>query len=264
LTQENILYDTIGKGYNNTRTADPLITEMVYQLLRPMRNGVYLDIGCGTGNYTMRLAKKGLAFFGIDPSEEMLKQARMKSDTVQWMEGIAEKIPMDENYFDGAIAMFTFHHWTNKQQGLKEVCRVLKEDASIVFLSFTAEQMKHYWLNHYFPEMIERAGSIVPTESEMNAMLRQAGFYKVISKKYFVHKELKDQFLYANKYRPELYLDENIRRGISAFSAFTSNQELDMGLKKLKKDIVTGKINSIIASYENEVGDYLFYKATKK
>lgn len=46
------IYDTIGKTYDSTRQADPEITQKLLELLCPIVGGKYLDIGCGSGNYT--------------------------------------------------------------------------------------------------------------------------------------------------------------------------------------------------------------------
>ncbi len=51
-------YDAIGTNYNQTRKADPYLTEQLLKHLNPTKEGVYLDIGCGTGNYTNALREK--------------------------------------------------------------------------------------------------------------------------------------------------------------------------------------------------------------
>ena len=68
-------YAKIGGHYNRTRKADKFLIERIYHHLAPMDGGRYLDIGCGTGNYTIALSEKGLNFIGVDPSREMLRQA---------------------------------------------------------------------------------------------------------------------------------------------------------------------------------------------
>ena len=89
------------------------MTEKLIQLLLPKPNGLYLDIGCGTGNYTIALANKGYKFYGIEPSEKMLNIAMSRNDKINWLLGLAEHIPADDMLFDGAIATLTIHHWTN-------------------------------------------------------------------------------------------------------------------------------------------------------
>lgn len=258
-----VLYNTIGKGYNTTRRADPYIAGRLYELLSPVPGGSYLDIGCGTGNYTAALMQKGLNMQGADPSATMLQEARKKIPGAELVCANAENLPFDKDSFDGSIASFTFHHWSDKLKGLSEMYRVLKPGARLVFLSFTPEQMRGYWLYHYFPEMIQRSWELVPGIAGMEKLLNETGFRLAATEKYFVQDDLQDHFLYSNKYRPEAYLDEEIRKGISSFAAFSASGEVAAGLKALEADIQAGYIKEVIDSYENEHGDYLFYVAEK-
>ena len=45
-----------------------------------VNDGLVLDLGCGTGNMTELLAKEGYDMIGVDGSEEMLMEAREKTD----------------------------------------------------------------------------------------------------------------------------------------------------------------------------------------
>jgi len=87
------IYNIIGVGYDLTRKADPYIVRHLLYFLKPEPGKKYLDIGCGTGNYTIALAEEGIAFTGIEPSEEMLKEARRRSDKVTWKQGKNVKNP---------------------------------------------------------------------------------------------------------------------------------------------------------------------------
>lgn len=55
--------------------------DYVQHLLKKQKieNGLVLELGCGTGSMTRRLAAKGYDLIGIDNSEEMLQIAREKS-----------------------------------------------------------------------------------------------------------------------------------------------------------------------------------------
>ena len=122
-------YDKIGQNYNLTRRGDKYIAERLAKLLNPKENSYYLDIGCGTGNYTNLLysTSENLNFVGIDPSEEMLRQARNSYPHLTWQKGSAEANPLDTNSIDGAIGSLTIHHWSNPNAGFKELRRVLKK-----------------------------------------------------------------------------------------------------------------------------------------
>ena len=79
-----VKYDNIGTNYNLTRKADKYLTERLLHHLKPTKSGKYLDIGCGTGNYTNELQKNGFQFIGIDPSKQMLEKAKLKNNEIIW------------------------------------------------------------------------------------------------------------------------------------------------------------------------------------
>lgn len=54
---------------------------------RGFEGGPILDLGCGTGNFTLLLAAAGHEVHGLDGSEEMLAIAREKSGEVSWHRG---------------------------------------------------------------------------------------------------------------------------------------------------------------------------------
>jgi len=113
-------YDIIGVNYNATRKADPHLFSRLHALLDPNPNGTYLDIGCGTGNYTTEFAKKGYRFIGIDPSTEMLEKAKKQNTNISWKIGKAEHIELPDASADGIVASLTLHHWQDLVQGFSK------------------------------------------------------------------------------------------------------------------------------------------------
>lgn len=260
----NIRYDRIGKGYDGTRRADPYLAERMYQLLKSdSPNAVYLDVGCGTGNYTVSLANRGMTFKGLEPSNEMLDKARKKDSTVDWMHGRAEDIPLPGNSVDGVLVSLSIHHWKDLKLGFQEIHRVLKKGGKMVLFTTLPEQTKAYWLNHYFPRMIDDSIHILPTWERIEEAYQHAGLQVTAREKYFVQPDLDDWFLYCGKHRPEMYFREDVRSGISSFSLLSNREEVEKGLSQLRNDIDSDHITDIMQQHENELGDYLFVVAEK-
>lgn len=257
------IYDKIGVNYNSTRKADAYIAGRLHALLNPVPGGKYIDIGTGTGNYLKALSDMGLDFTGIEPSATMIEKARLHNPTAQIIQAKAERIPLPDNSFDGGMGTFTVHHWDDMRKGFSEIYRILKPGSDFVLLSFTPEQLHNYWLYHYFPNTMTRSGQVVVSIEEMTAIFESCGFTGVITEKYFVHEGLTDHFLYSNKYKPEQYLIPEIRNNASSFTVYADQPEVERGLVQLEADIQSGKIQGIIQQYENNLGDYLFYRITK-
>lgn len=136
-------YDKIGIGYDSTRKADKYLAQrMFYFLNSEKENGLYLDIGCGTGNYTSALNKMGLNLIGIDPSDEMLNKAKEKNSFIIWKKGSAEKIALDSESIDGVLVSLTIHHGKNLDKGFEEISRVLKKGGRIVPFCYKFESLQ--------------------------------------------------------------------------------------------------------------------------
>lgn len=97
------LYDRIGTHYDYSRRADPYIAQRLYHIVRNGFDGKYLDIACGSGNYTVALMEAGLDMYGVDLSEVMNAAARQKTDKVNWTVTDAERSLFGDGFFSGAI-----------------------------------------------------------------------------------------------------------------------------------------------------------------
>ena len=62
------------------------IAEYYSKIIRGITDGKrVLDMGCGTGNLTVKLARKGFDMIGLDASADMLSFAAEKSPKVEWI-----------------------------------------------------------------------------------------------------------------------------------------------------------------------------------
>jgi SAM-dependent methyltransferase len=254
------LYDRIGQGYDRTRRADPAIAETLARLLEPMPGRRYLDLACGTGNYTRALADRGGEWTGIDASRTMLDAARLQPDGITWRLADVSALPFDDQAFDGVLCTLAIHHFADREAAFREVRRVV---GSGPFVLFTCEAARtgRYWLRAYFPEMFERIALKEPREAEILRDLRAAGFERIETEPYEVTDELEDLFLYAGKRRPELYFDPALRRAISSFANLATPAEVEAGLVRLRADLDAGHFESVSAEHPSEGGDYLFVTA---
>jgi hypothetical protein len=144
----------------------------------------------------------------------------------------------------------------------KEVRRVLTPRARFVILNGTAEQMRHYWLNEYFPRLMEKATAPYQRFVTID-VLDSAGFRIACEEKYDVTPDLKDFFLCCGKLQPERYLDPQIRSGISFFADATDQEEVARGVQRIADDIKSGRINDVIGKYAYDGGDYMFTVAER-
>ena len=98
-----------------------------------------LEVGCGPGSFAEDLV--GLDVTCLDPSAEMLKVAKKRVDSAresrgespaEYVEAIAESIPLEDNTFDMVFCLFSFRDFQDKKKGLSEIYRVLKPGGRLV------------------------------------------------------------------------------------------------------------------------------------
>jgi ubiquinone/menaquinone biosynthesis C-methylase UbiE len=251
------LYDQIGMDYDVTRRADPYIVERLIHHLDVKPDGVYLDVACGTGNYTMAVAQAGGRVHGIDQSRRMIAAACQKPSSVRWHIGNVESLPFAEGTMAGVLCTLAIHHFRALLPAFQEVFRVLGRGRFALFTS-TAEQMRRYWLNDYFPTAMAKSIVQMPSLPIIIQTLQQSGFRRIDTESYEVQHDLQDLFLYSGKHRPAMYLNARVRAGISTFAALAELPEVEEGCRRLSQDIQSGRIADVIAAYRHAQGDYLF------
>ena len=264
------LYDRIGVGYDTTRRADPELARWLLDLLAVPAGSRCLDVACGTGNYTAVLAEAGLQMVGVDVSQRMLGSARARSRVVRWVNGDVGALPFSDGAFDAAVCTLALHHFSQPERAFQKVARVLARNPSeqgaragrLVIFTADPKQMRRYWLTEYFPDAMVRAVQQMPPIEPIIELLGAAGFARVERLPWSITSELQDLFLYAGKYRPELYLDPRVRAGISTFANQADPAEVERGCTRLATDITSGRFAEILRASEHPGGDYLFLVAT--
>jgi ubiquinone/menaquinone biosynthesis C-methylase UbiE len=118
----------------------------------------------------------------------------------------AESLPFANQSFDAAMAFATVHHWPDPIAGLREMQRVARR--VVVFTCDTSDQSwrRRFWLTRDY--LTEVAASPVGLATEL-ARAIDARIEPVL-----VPWDCADGFFVLAR-RPEAYLDEKVRRGIS-------------------------------------------------
>jgi SAM-dependent methyltransferase len=103
------------------------LAEPVVQLLAPRAGERILDLGCGNGTLTEKLARTGAILVGADSSPEMLKAARALGLEVYLMDGqnIAKNLAFDEP-FDAVFSNAALHWMPAIDRVLNGVNSILK------------------------------------------------------------------------------------------------------------------------------------------
>lgn len=114
-----------------------------------------LDLACGTGIYLQNQINHfqgvSIEWHGLDASEEMLQKAKSKTSNCRFVNGLAEELPYDSDYFDFVINNYAFHHFIQKSEVLDEVVRALKKKGALKIHNISVHDMRHWWIYEFFP-----------------------------------------------------------------------------------------------------------------
>ena len=95
----------------------------------PLETGRLLDVGCGPGRLTRRIAgaRPGVSVTGLDLSADMVSQAQRgpRLPNLDFRQGTPASLGVSEE-FDFAVSVLSFHHWEEPVAELAGIHRALK------------------------------------------------------------------------------------------------------------------------------------------
>lgn len=170
-----------------------------------------LDLACGTGDFSIAIAKAltGGHVTGVDLSEGMLAVMREKvqkadlTDMISIEEGDGENLRFPDNTFDRVTIAFGIRNFEDRPKGLREMLRVLKPGGRLVILELSRPENKviRWFYDLYFLHILPKIGGKVsgdkaayaylpasvaafPGKKEFTATMREAGF-RIVTHKAF-------------------------------------------------------------------------------
>jgi SAM-dependent methyltransferase len=96
-----------------------------------------LEVGCGPGHLSIRLARHGFAVTGLDLDPAMIGRARANADRSgnsdqrrpSFVLGDVAALAFPDGSFDLVVSTLSMHHWADPTAGLTEIGRVLRPGA---------------------------------------------------------------------------------------------------------------------------------------
>lgn len=209
-------YDALATGYARHRRVHPGVLNELCRAVT--QTSQVLEVGCGTGNYILALQSlAGCACWGIDPSEEMLAQAKARSTAVQFRLGQAEHLEFGPASFDMVYTVDVIHHISDRPAYLRQAQRVLRPRGQICTVTDSEWIIRHRQpLAAYFPETIEVELARYPRIADLRAMMEEAGFGETDEHMVELPYMLTDIQAYREKAFSALHLipEDAFRRGI--------------------------------------------------
>ena len=131
-------------------------------------NALILDVACGTGDLALELQKNAKAkVIGTDFCRPMLTIAKEKNAaenlSIPYLEADGMNLSFADASFDAVTIAFGLRNFSNWQDGLRELHRVLKTGGKLVILEFSAPIVPGFRqaFQFYFTKILPKIGGAV-------------------------------------------------------------------------------------------------------
>lgn len=102
-----------------------------------------LDVACGNGNASIAAARSGTSVVGVDYVPELLAGGRARAAAegldVEFIEGDAEDLPVDDGTFDAALSVFGSMFAPDHRRASAELVRACRPGGTIGLASWTPD-----------------------------------------------------------------------------------------------------------------------------
>ena len=170
--------------------------------------------------------------YGIDPSYEMLIEARSRQPTVDFQLGSGEELPFDNDRFDLLYSVDVIHHVPDGTNYFKEANRVLKPGGRICTATDSADDIRgRRPLASHFPETVPVELARYPSIERLITYMEQTGLTGLESGDVEFAYRLSD-------------LDPYRQRAFSCLHLI-DERAYERGLRRMEADLADGPIEAL-------------------
>jgi len=120
----------------------------IFNMIKP--SDTVLDLGCGVGRFTFRLANLCKEVYGVDSSNEAIKICKRKAiddavSNAKFEVMDVRKLNFDDERFDWVLSVTCLQHITNETDlitSIQEALRVTKKNGKVILLECTNDKRK--------------------------------------------------------------------------------------------------------------------------
>jgi ubiquinone/menaquinone biosynthesis C-methylase UbiE len=133
------------------------------------------DLGCGPGQTVKFLSDLGLTISGLDCSEALLQQARLRYPDLHFQQGNILELEFESNSVAAIISFYAFVHFSKNDitTALQEIYRVLNPGGYFLFTYHIGEETRH--VEEFLGQQVD-IDFIFLTTPFVNAAFHEAGF----------------------------------------------------------------------------------------
>jgi ubiquinone/menaquinone biosynthesis C-methylase UbiE len=116
------------------------IMDRIMAYIQPAPGAIFLDAGCGIGDHTARIARRGYKCVGVDISATILEKAKEKiqafglNSRVRFVCQALEEMSLSGELFDVVHCRGVLMHIPDWKRALRNLCTILRPGGHIVIL----------------------------------------------------------------------------------------------------------------------------------
>lgn len=97
-----------------------------------------IDIGCGEGRFCRMMRDSGIATTGIDPTEALIAEARLRDPTGDYRLGVAERLDVADASFDLTVSYLSLIDIPDIAAAIPEMARVLRPGGTLLIANLNS------------------------------------------------------------------------------------------------------------------------------
>ena len=120
-------------------------SQQIIDLIDLKSHYVVIDLGCGSGYFSIPLSRRVNSVFGIDFQKEMLnylkqKIEKNKIENIELLLSKADKVPLIKNCSNIILTVNTLHEFEDRNKVILEIYRLIDNNGRLVIIDFKKEK----------------------------------------------------------------------------------------------------------------------------
>jgi ubiquinone/menaquinone biosynthesis C-methylase UbiE len=121
---------------DNELESEGIVTNAFISYLKTLTFRSILEVGCGSGRIFQFLNKhfKGISYTGIELSEKVIEQNRIKYPDQKWHVAGVYNMPVDEESVDVCFSFYVLEHLVFPERAISEMMRTVKKGGYLILI----------------------------------------------------------------------------------------------------------------------------------
>jgi len=226
--------------------------EVVFQYLRKPKSELTVDLGSGTGLSTAIWREHSTRVVGIEPTPDMIRQARMDYPDLEFIEASCYRTPLDSGSADVVTCSQSFH-WMEPAAAIEEVDRLLARSGVFSVYDFAwpiswdwEAEMAHAGLMRKVAEILKsrpgrKEGAVYFPKSNHRKNIEDSRKFRYVTEAMFDHVEECDVERYVGMTLSQGHVQELLKDG---------SDEIEGAIEAYRKICLRSKQKRMRVSYK--------------